>query len=60
MKAKMVSQSVTARAFPGFVKDGFDPFMVESSGNLTYDIPNLEMTNVSLRVQVFGLDIGVR
>jgi isoquinoline 1-oxidoreductase beta subunit len=46
MKAKMVSQSITARAFPGFVKDGFDPFMVEGSNNLTYDIPNLEITNV--------------
>ncbi|WP_231968372.1 molybdopterin cofactor-binding domain-containing protein [Polynucleobacter necessarius] len=46
MKAKMVSQSVTTRAFPGFVKDGFDPFMVEGSNNLTYDIPNLEITNV--------------
>lgn len=41
----MVSQSVTARAFPGFVKDGFDPFMVEGSNYLTYDIPNLEITN---------------
>ena len=46
MKAKMVSQSVTARAFPGFVKDGFDPFMTEGSNNLTYGIPNLEITNV--------------
>lgn len=46
MKAKMVSQSVTARAFPGFVQNGFDPFMVEGSNNLTYDIPNLEITNV--------------
>jgi isoquinoline 1-oxidoreductase beta subunit len=46
MKAKMASQSVTARAFPGFVKDGFDPFMVEGSENVTYDIPNLEITNV--------------
>lgn len=46
MKAKMVSQSVTTRAFPGFVKDGFDPFMVEGSNNLTYDIPNLEITSV--------------
>ncbi len=45
MKAKMVSQSVTARAFPGFVKDGFDPFMVEGSNYLMYDIPNLEITN---------------
>ncbi|APB98036.1 xanthine dehydrogenase family protein molybdopterin-binding subunit [Polynucleobacter asymbioticus] len=46
MKAKMVSQSVTARAFPGFVKDGFDPFMVEGSNNVTYEIPNMEITNV--------------
>ncbi|MBU3623344.1 molybdopterin cofactor-binding domain-containing protein [Polynucleobacter sp. AP-Latsch-80-C2] len=47
VKAKMVSQSVTARAFPGFVKDGFDPFMVEGSQNVTYDdVPNLDLTNV--------------
>ena len=55
MKAKMVSQSVTARAFPGFVKDGFDPFMVEGSNNLTYDIPNLEITNV---ISDTGLRVG--
>ena len=55
MKAKMVSQSVTARAFPGFVKDGFDPFMVEGSNNLTYDIPNLEMTNV---IEDTGIRVG--
>jgi len=47
VKAKMVSQSVTARAFPGFVKDGFDPFMVEGSQNVTYDdVPHLDLTNV--------------
>ena len=55
LKAKMVSQSVTARAFPGFVKDGFDPFMVEGSSNLTYDIPNLEMTNV---IEGTGIRVG--
>ena len=55
MKAKMVSQSVTARAFPGFVKDGFDPFMVEGSNNLTYDIPNLEVTNV---ISDAGIRVG--
>jgi isoquinoline 1-oxidoreductase beta subunit len=55
MKAKMVSQSVTARAFPGFVKDGFDPFMVEGSNNITYDIPNIEITNV---ITDTGLRVG--
>ena len=55
MKAKMVSQSVTARAFPGFVKDGFDPFMVEGSNNITYDIPNMEITNV---ITDTGLRVG--
>ncbi|MBU3593133.1 xanthine dehydrogenase family protein molybdopterin-binding subunit [Polynucleobacter sp. 71A-WALBACH] len=55
MKAKMVSQSVTARAFPGFVKDGFDPFMTEGSNNLTYDIPNLEITNV---IEDVGIRVG--
>ncbi len=55
MKAKMVSQSVTARAFPGFVKDGFDPFMTEGSNNLTYGIPNLEITNV---IEDVGIRVG--
>ena len=55
MKAKMVSQSVTARAFPGFVKNGFDPFMVEGSNNITYDIPNLEIINV---ITDTGLRVG--
>jgi isoquinoline 1-oxidoreductase beta subunit len=55
MKAKMVSQSVTARAFPGFVKDGFDPFMVVGSNNITYDIPNMEITNV---ITDTGLRVG--
>ncbi len=55
LKAKMVSQSVTARAFPGFVKDGFDPFMVEGSNNITYEIPNLEITNV---ITDTGLRVG--
>lgn len=55
MKAKMVSQSVTARAFPSFVKDGFDPFMTEGSNNLTYGIPNLEITNV---IEDVGIRVG--
>lgn len=55
LKAKMVSQSVTARAFPGFVKDGFDPFMTEGSNNLTYGIPNLEITNV---IEDVGIRVG--
>ena len=55
MKTKMVSQSVTARAFPAFVKDGNDPFMVEGSANLTYDIPNLEVRNV---IEESGIRVG--
>jgi isoquinoline 1-oxidoreductase beta subunit len=55
LKAKMVSQSVTTRAFPGFVKDGFDPFMTEGSNNLTYGIPNLEITNV---IEDVGIRVG--
>ena len=55
MKAKMVSQSITTRAFPGFVKDGVDPFMVEGSNNLTYDIPNLEIANV---IEEVGVRVG--
>jgi isoquinoline 1-oxidoreductase beta subunit len=55
MKAKMVSQSITTRAFPGFVKDGVDPFMVEGSNNLTYDIPNLEIANV---IEDAGVRVG--
>ncbi|QWD93430.1 xanthine dehydrogenase family protein molybdopterin-binding subunit [Polynucleobacter asymbioticus] len=55
LKTKMVSQSVTARAFPAFVKDGNDPFMVEGSANLTYDIPNLEVRNV---IEESGIRVG--
>ncbi len=55
LKAKMVSQSVTARAFPVFVKDGNDPFMTEGSANLTYDIPNLEVRNV---IEDAGIRVG--
>ena len=55
LKAKMVSQSVTTRAFPGFVKDGFDPFMTEGSNNLTYGIPNLEIANV---IEDVGIRVG--
>ncbi|QWD04089.1 xanthine dehydrogenase family protein molybdopterin-binding subunit [Polynucleobacter paneuropaeus] len=55
LKTKMVSQSVTARAFPAFVKDGNDPFMVEGSANLTYEIPNLEVRNV---IEDSGIRVG--
>ena len=55
LTAKMVSQSVTARAFPSFVKDGNDPFMVEGSANLTYDIPNIEIRNV---IEDAGIRVG--
>jgi isoquinoline 1-oxidoreductase beta subunit len=53
--AKMVSPSVTARAFPGVVKDGNDPFMTEGLANFTYDIPNYELRTV---IEDAGLRVG--
>jgi isoquinoline 1-oxidoreductase subunit beta len=44
--SKMISPSVTARAFPPVVKDGKDPFMAEGSENLTYKVPNVHIENV--------------
>jgi CO/xanthine dehydrogenase Mo-binding subunit len=52
---KIVSPSVTARAFPSFVKDGLDPFMNEGSANLTYDIPNVELRSV---IREVGIRVG--
>ena len=46
LSAKMISPSITARMFPGFVKDGLEPFMTEGTANLSYDIPHLDLRNV--------------
>ena len=53
--SKLVSQSVTARAFPGFVKDGNDPFMTEGLANFTYDIPNCQLATV---IEDVGVRVG--
>ena len=55
MSVHQMDASVTARAFPAFVKDGNDPFMVEGSANLTYEIPNLEVRNV---IEDSGIRVG--
>jgi isoquinoline 1-oxidoreductase subunit beta len=53
--SKMISPSVTARAFPPFVKDGNDPFMTEGIVNFTYDVPNYEMRTV---IEEPGVRVG--
>ena len=54
--SRMVSPSVTARAFPPFVsKEGNDPFMTEGLANLTYDVPNLEVRTV---IEEVGVRVG--
>ncbi|MEO5691929.1 MAG: molybdopterin cofactor-binding domain-containing protein [Usitatibacter sp.] len=54
--SKMVSPSVTARAFPPFVsKEGNDPFMTEGLANFTYDIPNYELRTV---IEEVGVRVG--
>ena len=53
--SKMVSPSVTARAFPPFVKDGHDPFMTEGLANFIYDIPNYELRTV---IEEVGVRVG--
>ncbi len=53
--SKMVSPSITARAFPPFVKDGNDPFMTEGLANFTYGIPNLEVRTV---IEEVGVRVG--
>jgi isoquinoline 1-oxidoreductase beta subunit len=53
--SKMVSPSVTARAFPPFVKDGNDPFMTEGLANFIYDIPNFELRTV---IEEVGVRVG--
>lgn len=55
LSAKMTSPSITARAFPGFVVNGSDPFMSEGSGNITYSAPNLRIENV---IHDTGIRVG--
>ncbi|MEP7068771.1 MAG: molybdopterin cofactor-binding domain-containing protein [Usitatibacter sp.] len=55
LSTKMISPSITARMFPGFVKDGLEPFMTEGTANLTYDIPNLDLRSV---IQEVGVRVG--
>jgi CO/xanthine dehydrogenase Mo-binding subunit len=52
---KMISPSVTARMFPGAVKDGIDGFMTEGIVDFTYDIPNLDFRTV---IQEVGIPVG--
>jgi CO/xanthine dehydrogenase Mo-binding subunit len=55
LSSKLVSPSVTARAFPPVVKDGNDPFMTEGFVNLTYAIPNVELRSV---IEEVGVRVG--
>jgi isoquinoline 1-oxidoreductase beta subunit len=55
LSSKIISPSITARAFPPFVKDGNDPFMNEGIVNFTYDIPNYEMRSV---IEEPGVRVG--
>jgi isoquinoline 1-oxidoreductase subunit beta len=55
LSGKLISPSVTARAFPPFVANGNDPFQTEGLANLTYDVPNLELRTV---IQEVGIRVG--
>src|SRR5262249_23906275 len=52
---KMISPSITNRAFPGSVKDGKDVLVTESLVDFTYDIPNLELRTV---IREVGIPVG--
>ncbi|MEP7154886.1 MAG: xanthine dehydrogenase family protein molybdopterin-binding subunit [Betaproteobacteria bacterium] len=52
LKSRLTSQSVTARLFPAFVKDGMEPFMTEAAVT-PYAVPNLTAENLIV-------DSGVR
>jgi len=52
---KLISPSITNRAFPGSVKDGKDVFMTEGLVDFTYDIPNLELRTV---IREVGIRVG--
>ena len=55
LSATMVSPSITSRAFPSFVQNGNDPFMVEGLANLTYDVPNIELRTI---IEEVGIRVG--
>ena len=55
LSAKLISPSITARAFPPFVQNGNDPFMTEGLVNFTYDIPNVELRTV---IEEVGVRVG--
>ena len=55
LSAKLVSPSITARAFPPFVSNGNDPFQTEGLTNLTYDVPNLDLRTV---IEEVGVRVG--
>jgi isoquinoline 1-oxidoreductase subunit beta len=55
LSVKLISPSITARAFPPFVVNGNDPFMTEGLANLTYDIPNLDLRSV---IEEVGVRVG--
>ena len=44
LKSRLTSQSVTARLFPSFVKDGMEPFMTEAAVT-PYNIANMSVEN---------------
>ena len=52
LKSRLTSQSVTARLFPSFVKDGMEPFMTEAAVT-PYNIANISVENMIV-------DTGVR
>ena len=52
LKSRLTSQSVTARLFPSFVKDGMEPFMTEAAV-MPYNIANMSVENMIV-------DTGVR
>jgi CO/xanthine dehydrogenase Mo-binding subunit len=51
----LIAPSVSARMFPGIVKDGLDPFMAEGTADFTYEIPDLELRSLICDV---GLRVG--
>ncbi|MCB9725238.1 MAG: xanthine dehydrogenase family protein molybdopterin-binding subunit [Spirochaetaceae bacterium] len=55
LEHKMISPSVTARAFPVFVNEGLDPFMTEGTADFSYAIPNLDLRTV---IREVGLRVG--
>lgn len=55
LSSKLTSPSITARAFPGFVVNGSDPFMNEGSANLTYGVKNFRAENV---IHDTGIRVG--